>query len=152
MNNLYAIKSNVYSPVPDRGGDNNLTLKHDWQKQTDHLRDHTQIFTDCSKSGKGAGCAVVVPSMSVSCSFKLPGSLSILSIEMIAIYKALEFIKSHGYARSCVIRSDSASASKYLINEYGHEHYIRSVAVTVFRSRTGHAITRSVLHKWGRVS
>ena len=86
LNKLCAIKNNVYFPVPDHGDNNNLTLKHDWLRQTDQLRDYSQICTDGSKSGKGAGCAVVVPSMSVSCSFQLLGSLSIFSIEMIAIY------------------------------------------------------------------
>ena len=37
---------------------------------------------------------------------------------MIAIYKALEFIKSYGYVQSWMICSDSASALKYLMNEY----------------------------------
>jgi len=80
LNKLCAIKNNVYFPVPDRGDDNNLTLKHDWLRQTDHLRDYIQIFIYGSKSDKGAGCAVMVPSISVSCGFKLPCSLSIFSI------------------------------------------------------------------------
>ena len=249
LNKPCEIKDNVYFPMSDRGNEDNVTLKQDWFRQTDHLRDHIQIFTDGSKSDEGAGCAVVIPSMSISYSFKLPSSLSIFSIEMIALYKALDFIKSYGHAQRWMICSDSASALKYLMNEHdpsremvysihqivrslecmgnnillvwvpahvgiaGNEsadnmakwgilngqsvivkptqseyitciynvlcdrerneyirncvnpilelydyrplpdglvHDVRFVAATIFRLRTGHAKTRSVLHKWGR--
>ena len=66
------------------------------------------------------------------------------------IYKVLCDRETNNFIRSCINPIFELYDYKAPPDELVHD--VRSLAVTVFRLRTSHAKTRSVLHKWGRVS
>nr|XP_053624902.1 uncharacterized protein LOC128683363 [Plodia interpunctella] len=71
------------------------------------------LFTDGSKSDEGAGAAFYDCTTNFSEGFKVDPCLSIMSVELIAILKAVSYIRGLGIQR-CVIFTDSKSALQHL--------------------------------------
>ena len=73
-----------------------------------------QFFTDGSKTENSSVAAFVIPSLSKEEACKLPPNASVFSTELIAILKALLFLKSLQPSRSSVIFTDSYSSISLL--------------------------------------
>jgi ribonuclease HI len=77
------------------------------------------IYTDGSKCDSFVGCAYVIGN--TECSYRLHPAFSIFSAEMIAIFKALEIISSHG-KYNFIIYTDSLSTLLSLSSPNSHSH------------------------------
>jgi ribonuclease HI len=80
---------------------------------------YTPIFTDGSKTSNAVGCAFVVDGNSYS--YKLQEAFSIFSAELLAIFKALEYIEER-MSGNFIIYTDSLSSLKSLSSADRHSH------------------------------
>ena len=82
-------------------------------------RDHLQIYTDGSVGNGGVGAAFAIPALGVERKYSLP-RVSIFAAELVAIQKALQFLRSQGPPGGpVVILSDSLAALTAIQRESG---------------------------------
>ena len=82
-------------------------------------RDHLQIFTDGSVGDGGVGAAFSIPALGIERQYSLP-RVSIFVAELVAIQKALQYLRSQGPpGRPVVILSDSLAALTAIQRESG---------------------------------
>jgi ribonuclease HI len=79
--------------------------------------DHLCIYTDGSRLESGeVGSAFVIPKLNVKETYRLNNDVSIFSAELVAIRKALHFLRDHTSHTKVLILSDSKSALQALQN------------------------------------
>lgn len=71
------------------------------------------VFTDASKVGQEGGCAVFISSLDIRQAWKLPGKLSIYTMELSALRLALDLIKERNIGKGLAC-SDSKSTVQTL--------------------------------------
>jgi ribonuclease HI len=82
-----------------------------FKNHREKYRKYISVFTDGSKSENYVGCSFVIDNYTYS--FKLHTSFSVFSAEVLAIYKALEYIELD-HRRNFIIYTDSLSALQSL--------------------------------------
>ena len=91
--------------------------------------DCVQIYTDGSKGEEGVAAAFVIPERNESYGYRLNENFCIVTAELWAIIKALEYIKNNNdRVRGAVVITDSKSAL-YLIKNQTPKQYRREVFI-----------------------
>ena len=92
--------------------------------------EYIQVYTDGSKTVTKCSCAVVIPSQSLSLSYRLPPNLTIFSAELMAIKFSLQAISSQTESKhqKYIVCTDSLSALDYLSHQ---QHQARNVAIEI---------------------
>ena len=89
-----------------------------------------QVYTYGSKTVTKCSCAVVIPSQSLSLSYRLPPNLTIFSAELMAIKFSLQATSSQTESKhqKYIVCTDSLSALDYLSHQ---QHQARNVAIEI---------------------
>ncbi|KAJ4430889.1 hypothetical protein ANN_19480 [Periplaneta americana] len=104
---------------------NGISYQQFCREQWDQYRNYRHIYTDGSQTNQGCGCAVVYPDHTML--YTLPSLYSILTCELYAIKKALEYILETETDKSYLLHTDSQSSLQALQDIFSTNALIQEI-------------------------